>query len=327
MEPPVQKFSIRDTLKVVDVSKEIVLDVMFLTTDLLHAIRNNLPIDMSSAQVSLQGVRVIDVPETAIVEIMPAYRRRRAWVALVVMGVFIVAAAFGAVFTYQELQAKKIGDALMAAHHRVNSAAYFETDTVDIRLEAARNLLVQGHPARAALLLEPVLDSRRRDEVIEVLAPAWLATDRFEDVRSLVSKSGVNTERPAILTDSFNQSWELDPRLSLEPKQLTAENIVLISEGFYSVEFDGLTWSLEIPTVDRPDDWQDSIAAHRLCIIIGCAFLVPESGLVSVEIDGVETLGALIPTQDDGLSFPIERVRGWRICCAVNRVNRPPKSR
>ncbi len=307
-----QKFSIRDTLKVVDVSKEIVLDVMFLTTDLMHSIRNNLPIDMSAAQVTLQGARVTAAPETVIAEIMPVSRRRRAWAALVVVAVFGAATIVGALFTFDEMRAEKIDGALNQAHSLVATASSFETDTVDIRLEVARDLVVQGHPSRAATLLEPLIDSRRRDEVIEVLAPAWLATGRLEDVRSLVSKAGVTTKRPAVLTDAFNQSWEMDPRFSTTPRIITPQDIIPITDGVYGVQVGDTEGTLEVPTEDRPDDWQDSIAARRLCIVLGCRFAVPQAELVSVELDGVQTLGAWIPARADGAAFPIEQVRGWR---------------
>jgi hypothetical protein len=306
------KFSIRDTLKVVDVSKEIVLDVMFLTTDLLHSIRNNLPIDMSTAQVTLQGARMTAAPETVIAEIMPVSRRRRAWAALVVVAVFGAAAVVGALFTFDEMRAEKIDGALNQAHTLVASASSFEIDTVDIRLEVARDLVVQGHPSRAATLLEPLVDSRRRDEVIEVLAPAWLASGRLEDVRSLVSKAGVTTKRPAILTDAFNQSWELDPRFSTTPRPITPQNIIPITEGVFGVQLGDTHGTLEVPTEERPDDWQDSIAARRLCMVLGCRFAVPQAELVSLEMNGVQTVGAWIPASTDGAAFPIEHVRGWR---------------
>ncbi len=307
-----QKFSIRDTLKVVDVSKEIVLDVMFLTADLMHSIRNNLPIDMSAAQVTLQGARISAAPETVIAEIMPVSRRRRAWAALVVIAVFGAATIVGALFTMDEMRAEKIEGALNHAHSLVATASSFETDTVDIRLEVARDLVVQGHPTRAASLLEPLVDSRRRDEVIEVLAPAWLASGRLEDVRTLVSKAGVTTKRPAILTDAFNQSWEVDPRFSTTPRIITPRNIVAITEGVYGAKLGDVDGTLEVPTEARPDDWQDSIAARRLCIVLKCRFDVPQAELVSVDLEGVQTVGAWIPTSAEGAAFPIEHVRGWR---------------
>ncbi len=307
-----RKFSIRDTLKVVDVSKEIIVDVMFLTTDLMHSIRNNLPIDMSSAQVSLQGERIKSAPVTVIAEVMPTNRRRRAWAALVVLLVFLVAAIFGAFFTFDELQSAKVDKAFMDASAVVGTAASFDADTVDIRLEAARDLVVQGQPSRAAGLLEPVVDSRRRDEVIEVLAPAWLALGRLEDVRDLVTKAGVTTKRPAVLTDAFNQSWEMDPRFSLTPRHVEPQNLVLSADGSYSGQLDGHDGMLEVATPERPDDWQDGIAVHRLCIALRCRFAVPAAELVTFDADGVRTVGAWIPTLADGAAFPIEKSRGWR---------------
>jgi len=89
------RYTIRDTLRAVDASKEIVLDVMFLTADLMHATRNNLPIDLSKAQVTLQGVR-IEAPPTVIAEVMPLGRRRRAGVVLgLIVAVLVIAGARG----------------------------------------------------------------------------------------------------------------------------------------------------------------------------------------------------------------------------------------
>ncbi|MEZ4458592.1 MAG: hypothetical protein R3E66_02470 [bacterium] len=305
------RYTIRDTLRAVDASKEIVLDVMFLTADLMHAIRNNLPIDLSKAQVTLQGAR-IEAPPTVIAEVMPLGRRRRASVVLGLIVAFVLAGLVGAFVTFQEYQGKTAAEAVAWARSGVTSALAFDANDPQLRLEAARHLAASGEASRSAALVEPLLDGRYRDEAIALAAPAWLAQGRLEDVRALVPKVGVNTKRPALLVDAFQQSWELDPRMTVTPRRVALSQLQEVAPGQFVGESEQGRVSFQTATPEDPDSWQDAIAAHRLCLVMECAFDVAPAELVEVVVNGEPRIGALIRETPSGAPFPIEHVRGWR---------------
>lgn len=298
----------------VDASCEIVVDALYMTTDILHSITNNLPVPMERAQVierrtkSASGIAV-DVKRALLLTI---------GVVAMMVGAIQIASAFGSA-----------ADApARPANHSVMPPTLGDE---------AREFLAQGQPAEALAAVEfaaaqGIVDADLR----EVRVQALLEMGDYPAARSASLGAVADGLGPDFVA-LYRQSLEDDPALAYDPRPLevSAFEIVERDDTRMVVEQDGVKRTLDLAGHDD-DRWAVQLSAVRLCAAIACAFDMPATEHVTLTRADVSTLGldaepldwrygvgesgefvevvdaALTEVVDTTSRFPVEFTRTWR---------------
>ncbi len=315
-----------------DASKEIVIDAMYMTTDLLHAIRNNLPIELSSAQLVEDRRSEGSAPKRIYA------RRGLAFVGGLVALVLVAGAIGGYVYT-QNMQEREA--AVQASHAALWGAlAPIDVNSKEFREESAVFLDANVEPAGVLTYLDKAksigpLTVMEREIYLSNVAE----TKDHARMRELSLELLKDAPENEIAMSNYTQSFVLDPVFSPELQKLSAKDVELKQPDPEKFEFEvtiaGKTWSWIPSTDDAPDDWQTPVAAYRLCRVIACEFGVREARAVSIKWqevadlfpgqpemlekfnalatkDGEVVQGALVTNKEHFSKFPIERYRAWR---------------
>lgn len=335
-----EKKDLRSTTRfVLEASKEIVIDRLFLTKTLMHAIRNNLPVELSGAQIDPISKTRDDIEEGHTVEtiaaasIRPARRPYPVILALVVLTTLVV----GGLVAYSFTQRAERSAAASEASSRVLHAVNVDLNRPEVMLEVAQKRLVAGDPAGAADALEPLWKRRVRTSVTApLLAQSHLEAQNWEAARSVAR--AVLAEDPVDrgMLSTFNTALANDPAFAMQWRDLDLDGFSSVEvtgrEGVLKLERDGKVFEIVVATEERPDDWEDPIAAYRLCLALDCEFGMPRALPVRVDLQSLAVHAALdgddstFVAGEDGMvrgslveasateyaRFPIERTRTWR---------------
>lgn len=309
----------------VDASCEIVFDALYMTSDILHSIRNNLPVSLEAAQVIERRPR----PDAAALVAVPV-GVRRALVAL--LG--IVAITVGIV---------QIAEALGPFPAAPSSAKTVTHSAPATPGERARQLLDDGQPVEALAAVEfaaaqGIVDAELREIRIEAL----LATGDYRSARTEALRAAADG-LGARFVSHYRTSLANDPALTVaaRPLELDAAQGIEQTDDKLVLTVDGVARTLEVARVDN-NDWAAQLSAARLCVVIDCAFDVPQTEHVTLTRSDAHRLGLdeetlawrysgdangeLVELADASLTeqvaatgrFPIEVTRTWRNVLSVS---------
>ena len=326
----------RTTLHAVEVSREIVIDSLFLTKTLMHAIRNNLPVELSLAQVDPVDDDDDSPLETLIAapRQMPRWRAHRAVMVLVACAL-LLAVSVGGLLMHNSLMKRDRATAIQSAHSIVMGAQDVDLNRPSILLDAATKRLAAQDLELAASIAEPIWNRRVMPERSgQILAEALLAQGEYKRARDVAREVLViNPERTRII-EIFNASVVRDEgfKSPAEPLDLDDYQVELTrAPGVLLLEHDGESYELTLATTENPAEWEDPIAARRFCEILKCRFDLPVAQSVSVDAESLALRISTMDRDDEFVStqgrvpgslvnvsvrsmarFPIERTRAWR---------------
>lgn len=308
-------FSRKETVRFVDTSREIVVDVMFLTTDLMHSIRNNLPVDMEAAQ---QEVSTIErdgnaYARTVIAQVdLPPSRRKRAWVVLMALIVMLIGGGIGGVWALMTYQSSQVDKAVLAAHTAVSK--WHELVVDDAMIMAS--IETEGRSPEDTLKLLDLLEGSDTSAAQIARMSALFELGRLDEAREVALKASLAGVESPVITKIFN-TWTFPTAVDFE------QTLIATKTPFhFETLIDGKTHDVYVAGEDG--GWQDILAASRLCQILKCAFGLPSVQWVQIPSHTIpadeeaetskedKTYHAVVVERPTGKGFEIERTRNWR---------------
>lgn len=307
----------------VDASCEIVIDALYMTSDILHSITNNLPIPMEAAQVvNRSASERPELPNAKNVKLAM----------MVLLGV--VAMMVGAV--------QIAGAVSTPAWTQASSKAAQPGIIAPTPGEEARALLDSGDPNRALASVEFAAAQGLVDADLRLVkVEALLAMGEFSQARTEALRGAADGLGPQFVS-LYRESLRADPALAYDPQPLQVAAIQKTERrgDALRVELDGIARNLHVATLED-NTWASQVAAARLCIAIDCAFEMPvtehvtltRSDALALGLDldtldwrfGVDVSGEFVEVVDASLTevvdtpanFPIEYTRTWRNALSV----------
>ncbi len=308
-----------DIANVVDASCEIVIDALYMTTDTLHSIRNNLPVSFEEAQLVLRKVETDELPGA----VAAPSRRSARWA---VAAVGVVAMTLGAM-------------EIARAVDTVPPAPASPKVVMDLPspVEQARAALQDGKPGVALSTIEfAVAQGFDGTDLRKARIDALMALDRHSEARSEALRGVADGLGPDFVT-AYRAGLEQDPMFQATPAAFAVELVdeTEVRGDRLVVTMDGVERTLDVATTED-SAWAAQLSAYRLCMAIECAFELPEVQHVTLDRKTAQRLGLDPETLDwrydetsDGESvelvdgaltdvrtaagnFPVEYTRTWR---------------
>jgi len=237
---------------VIEASREIVFDHLFLTKTLMHAIRNNLPVELAAAQIdpidepALEKDDSIEVISTVAADLSCIETgheaMRRPHVALVSMFVLAALLVAGFVAYALTIEAEK-AEATSKASSGVHAALAIDLDTPEAALDIAQKRWDRGDAAGAIVVLEPLWERRVQTSVTApLMARAHLAAGDFEESRAVARSVLAEDPDNDSMREIFNQAIISDPAFEARWVELSLDDFDRVessADGRFVIERDG----------------------------------------------------------------------------------------